>query len=65
MTNRGYIIKENGRAVSHLVNTARYGWTRETKTWKTESAAKAWVTRRIKQIGEKACDYTFEIKEHW
>ena len=64
MTDMGYVIKENGYYIPKMVHDAR-GWHKEAKTWKTESAAKAWVTRRMNELGENACKFTFEIKKHW
>lgn len=66
---RGYIIREtcNGRTreIKTSVKDYRQGWIIVAKTWKTESSARAWITRRIKQLGENANQYKFEIKEHW
>ena len=60
-----YGIRENHDGKSRLVLDAgkmtSRGYTRSIKTFKTESAAKAWISRRMKQLdGADGWRYTIE-----
>ena len=51
---KGFNIRETNpqgytETVKRLVRTSR-GWSAESKIWKTEAAAKAWISRREKQV---------------
>ena len=48
--------------IKKMVHTCR-GWHAESKTWKTEKAAKAWITRRMNELKgtENENHWTYEI----
>lgn len=67
-----FAIKETVNATGYtdyipkMVNTAR-GWKVEAKSWKTEAAAKAWISRRMKELAEHGNEnkFSYEIVVHW
>lgn len=62
-----FIIRENHNGRSQIIMDAgkmtSRGYIRDFKVFKTESAAKAWISRRMKDIeGLDGWEYTIETK---
>lgn len=66
MTNY-YTIKETVNATGYVsyISVAKHtsrGWTKESKKFKTEKAAKSWITRREKELAGTCMENTWSYE---
>lgn len=47
--------------IKKMVHTSR-GWFEESKTWKTEKAAKTWITKRMNELAGTSNENTWKFE---